>query len=514
MAGNTGSIVLRLSRRCFDSSVRDFRSLVQRKAPAVWEVLRNYERLPASRLIRRLDVDDVARLERGITTDGLLPHKSLTCFWRIDQVEEADISGLIESLRNIERTVPAVERQLREVYQLPTGSDPTGTVNDTFSNLQQHLDAAPNGIDARWAWDQVGGDASRAGFVDMERGWMLDPPHADLPQLTVLLPDYYEIRPDGAVHGTAVIGLVAGRHDGQGITGVAPRPKLVGVASHVIDGEPGNVAEAILTLIGAGKTGPDVLVGPGDVLLIEWQIDHVDGVHDVPAELYSATWGAIRTATRKGVVVVECAGNGDHSLDGYPQIARDASKIDSATASPMDSGAIIVGACRSALEFDPADPKTPGHRRWTLSQDVAGSNYGTRIDCHALGEHLVTAGPTFRPRAPLPSFIPPPGPPLTARVPAQSAYRRDFFGTSGAGAVVAGAAVVLQSMYMATHAGVAASPFALRHALMQGGTPQVAVDPILADHIGVMPNLRMAARELQRPLRAVGVRPRRRDRRA
>ncbi len=50
---------------------------------------------------------------------------------------------------------------------------------DDERNLEQHYqDAAPNGIDARYAWGFEGGDGAGIGFVDLEQGWNLD--HEDL----------------------------------------------------------------------------------------------------------------------------------------------------------------------------------------------------------------------------------------------------------------------------------------------------------------------------------------------
>lgn len=43
---------------------------------------------------------------------------------------------------------------------------------------QGYLDAAPAGIDARYAWGFPGGDGMGANMVDMEQGWNLN--HEDL----------------------------------------------------------------------------------------------------------------------------------------------------------------------------------------------------------------------------------------------------------------------------------------------------------------------------------------------
>ena len=43
---------------------------------------------------------------------------------------------------------------------------------------QDYLDAAPTGIDARYAWTFAGGDGAGQRVVDMERGWTFN--HEDL----------------------------------------------------------------------------------------------------------------------------------------------------------------------------------------------------------------------------------------------------------------------------------------------------------------------------------------------
>ena len=57
----------------------------------------------------------------------------------------------------------------------------TSTVNaadDPRSAFQGYLDAAPRGIDARYAWRFPGGDGAGATVVDLEQGWDFD--HEDL----------------------------------------------------------------------------------------------------------------------------------------------------------------------------------------------------------------------------------------------------------------------------------------------------------------------------------------------
>ena len=55
---------------------------------------------------------------------------------------------------------------------------PVSFTNDPRNLKQGYQDAAPKGIDARYAWDFFGGDGAGIGFVDLEQGWNLN--HRDL----------------------------------------------------------------------------------------------------------------------------------------------------------------------------------------------------------------------------------------------------------------------------------------------------------------------------------------------
>ena len=54
-------------------------------------------------------------------------------------------------------------------------TDPAvNAANDPFNASQNYQDAAPVGIDARWAWTQLNGEGAGVGFVDLEQGWFLN----------------------------------------------------------------------------------------------------------------------------------------------------------------------------------------------------------------------------------------------------------------------------------------------------------------------------------------------------
>jgi len=103
------------------------------------------------------------------------------------------------------------------------------------------------------------------------------------------------------------------------------------------------------------------------------------------------------------------------------------------------------------------------------------SNHGNRIDCYAWGDQIATTN-------------------TNATGTDDAAYRGDFSGTSGASAIVAGAALVVQGLAQA-QLGYRYNAKDLRQILKTNGTPS---NNPATDGIGVMPNLRaiIAANQL------------------
>jgi hypothetical protein len=302
---------------------------------------------------------------------------------------------------------------------------------------QGYLDPKPSGIDARYAWGFPGGRGAGIGFVDLEQGWNLE--HEDLAAADVTKISGINDK-DFQWHGTAVLGVVLMADNNVGGVGIAPAAK-------------GRVVSQLRTQNSSSPNNPDAILSAissmafGDVLLLEVQ-EHDPAKRNEysgywPAEIADATYDAITLATALGIVVVEAAGDGERNLDDYENLAGE--KIfDQAV---RDSGAIIVGA---------------GSKEATTRTPVS-TNTGERIDCYAWGENIGTA---------IDEGTPP--------------YTRGFGATSGASAIVAGAALVVQGMAKAS-LGRRFSPRDLREILKKNGTP---LPGDIRNLIGVMPDLK------------------------
>jgi len=381
--------------------------------------------------------------------------------------------------------VPLVDlayRELRPVDPSVNASD------DTYASEQLYLDAAPVGIDARWAWGTANGSGAGVGFVDLEQSWLLkigsvltSVQHEDLPNAKQAPNIPREMNPKGCPpyhHGTAVVGIVAGLDNQKGIVGIAPTPAWIDVASHFQTGTPGHITNTLTAILQYEG------MSEGDVLLIEYQTPDNN-----PVEADAAALAGIEMATALGFVVIEPAGNFGRDLDTVASLNKSSSTF-------RDSRAIIVGAGESQLDAtgsghdrwatEPADFALPGPLPSYIPNDplchygevppmLPASNYGGRVDCYAWGEHVVASGYGWRGGS---TDI--------------TSYTNRFSGTSAAAAIVAGAAVVLQGMHKAV-TGKPLSPTDMRAALCTNGTPQGSGRP---GHIGVMPDLRKAAMAL------------------
>ena len=428
-------------------------------------ILREYPEVRSHPVVRRASC--VQLLDREESHGINVPIPSLTSYFVADPREWKEARRADRLLADL-KAVPDIELAYRERAVRPPydwAVDP----DDPLVKDQGYLDPAPKGIGAHTeeVWRVF--DGAGVPFVDLEAGWNLD--HVDLPRPSVSPQPLIHLNdPTQSDHGTSVLGVVLGKKNGGGITGIAPRADFRGVVSHVVDFSTveSGVPDAIEVAVGA--------LGKGGVLLLETQT--VDGY---PIEVDEVMFTAIRRATTAGVIVIEAAGNGTEkvgrNLDrAIPRRADDSPSmnLNRRSGSFRDSGAIMVSGCRANLASQ------GGHRR------VAYTSYGSRIDCYAWGEKVVTAGGG--------NFGP------VARA-ARRQFTSSFGGTSSAAAIIAGAAILVQEMAKAWTPS-ALGPAQMRSILSDPITGTVVLAPSGKKKVGVMPDLKEIARKLKGPLPA------------
>jgi subtilase family protein len=317
------------------------------------------------------------------------------------------------------------------------------------------LREAPRGIDAESAWKFKGGDGGQKEginlqFVDIERNW--DFTHPDLPPsngniINLICGTLDQGNVSATDHGTGVLGIVVGQDNNLLGLGVTPNVARISVASCLNGPEldiPNAIAEALKQM------------NDGDVLLLEMQIDR-DGMQNLPVEYDRHIFELIQSGTKTGKVIVEAAGNNRYDLDNLPIATSWLTRLPGAD----DSEAIMVSAATSTVPHEVitvVDTNPP----------VRVHNFGTRVDCYAWGEDIYTTK--------------------------SGGTSQNFGGTSGAAAIVAGAALSTQGMAEALN-GTRLSPSALRALLSDPSGNTQSKDPP-NDKIGVMPNLKWIRSQL------------------
>lgn len=365
---------------------------------------------------------------------------------------------------------------------LPDGADPAATIDalnaldsveialpmplpvplpqpPDFEADQGYLDAATDGIDAECMWMLPGGTGAGVQIADLEYSWNLN--HQDFPPVTVLLdptadPPHDPFNDDN--HGTAVLGEIAARDDGLGVTGIAHDSTIFVVPTNTNPGaDPANddwdIGAAIVLALTEWQPDP-----AGNVILIEQQMrgPNWTGIPQgtqfglVPVEWWPWWYDEIVIAVGMGVTVVEAAGNGSQDLDDPVY------SVDNWNHWPFlpanDSGAIIVGAGASP---PPLGTDTDRSR-------LGFSNYGLTVDLQGWGENVYTTGY---------GDVHPGGTPPDPNL-RDEWYTDTFSGTSSASPIVAGACALLQSAYMAANPGMALTPAEILAALQMTGSPQ------------------------------------------
>jgi hypothetical protein len=330
-----------------------------------------------------------------------------------------------------------------------------------FTARQGYLDAAPGGIDARYAWTVPGGSGAGVRVIDCEWGWRFS--HEDLLQ-----------NQGGVVagtsstdtnHGTAVLGEISGDRNGLGINGIAPDAVI---SASSFNNQP--TAQAI-------RAAADRL-GPGDIILLEI---HRPGPRTpnppqgqlgfIAIEWWPDDFAAIRYAVNKGIVVVEAAGNGFQNLDDpiYSQrpVGFPLSWLNPFNVANPSSGAVMVGA-------GAPPPNTHGQNWGPDRSRLDFSNYGARVDAQGWGREVTSTGYGD----------------LQGGMNADLWYTDRFSGTSSASPIVVGAIACAQGVLRA-QGRIPLSPARARDLLRSTGSiQQDAPGRPATQRIGNRPNLR------------------------
>jgi len=441
IADDTGFLIVRFKPGIITSNLTDLGAAVRQAGLLHIDKLLNTFNVTGTPVIRAELREQLRKLENKTAHREFAPDHSLLSYWRIDGRKAGEALAVIEAAL---RLFPEIDVAYRE----KTVSDPLMPGNDPHSGLQGYLNPAKAGVNARWVWDLPYGHGEGMHFIDLEQEWILD--HQDLPTSSLIFNDNRKGNGQfNGDHGTGVVGVVAGVDNGVGIIGIAPEVASVRLVSQWSRETPtaSHIAEAIIKAI----TTPPL----PHVLLIEAQL----GVLKLPPETDDTVLNAIRSAVASGVIVVETAGNGRQNLDSWPD-SKGQLRLNrnSSIFQDNDSGAILVAAGTSSVP----------HERsiW----EIGGSNFGSRIDCYAWGDSIVTCGDGNLGGS------------------GSTSYRNNFGGTSGAAAIIAGCALLVQGLHVAKKSSLL-SPSQMR-AMLSCKKTGIAPGVQFAGHIGVMPDLR------------------------
>lgn len=315
----------------------------------------------------------------------------LSTYYRVWAPEER-LASLAEEISKLDVVSAAYIKPPAEPAQinvmLPTAEEPPTTTPD-FTSRQGYLEAAPTGVDAKYAWTQPGGGGAGIRIIDIEGAWRFS--HEDL------------IQNQGGViagtqstdlgwrnHGTAVNGEFGADRNTFGVTGISPDAQARAISIFGSTGSSGAIRQAADAL------------SPGDIILIELHragprynfSARGDQKGYVAIEWWPDDFDAIKYATGKGVIVVEAGGNGAENLDdaiyNNPAPGFPAGWTNPYNRNNRDSGAIVVGA---------GNPPSGTHGRTGNWMDIyvdrarcGFSNYGAIIDAQGWGWEVTTCG--------------------------------------------------------------------------------------------------------------------------
>ncbi|MBN2693962.1 S8 family serine peptidase [bacterium] len=317
------------------------------------------------------------------------------------------------------------------------------------------------GADSQFGWDFEGGAGESVTVTDMEYDWILN--HEDLNFTDATLydengvnltgtPIIREAYPDYQAehHGTSVLGEIAAKRNGFGVTGMAHKSNIKVVSSYTREYGYSN-GDAIIRATS--------VLNEGDIILLEAQSTReADSGTDkfIPIEYYQAEFDAIKTATANGIIIIEAAGNGDQNLDDQTLFGNRFQR------EVRDSGAIIVGA-----------GAPPSGTYGTPRSRLYYSTYGSRVDVQAWGWEIYTTGY---------GDIYDNGETKT--------YTAEFGGTSGASPIITAISAQVQGRFKALNSGDVLTPTEMREILKNPNYSYKQMGNTL-EHIGPFPNIKL-----------------------
>lgn len=399
------------------------------------------------------------------------PMEDMTTFYKVDAPSER-----LEELRGELAASDLVEAAyIKPPVGLPVINDMTAAPSEPppatadLSAGQIYLDAAPAGVDARWAWTQSGGRGRDIRIIDIEGDWRFT--HEDLLQAQGGVVAGNRITNDISWrnHGTAVLGEYSGDDNGLGIIGIA-HEAIASAVSHGGIGSAAAIDQAAQRL------------RAGDVMLLEMHrpgprhnFQSPNGQQGyIAVEWWPDDFAAIRNAANAGIIVVEAAGNGSEDLDdnlyqtpgpGFP-----ANWTNPFRRSNRDSGAIVVGA-------GAPPPGTHGRNHGPDRSRLDFSNWGALIDAQGWGREVTTCGYGN----------------LQGGTNEDLWYTDTFSGTSSASPIVTGVIASIQGMAKARNKPVL-TVLQIRNCLRTTGSPQQdAPGRPASQRIGNRPDLRAFA---------------------
>ena len=400
-----------------------------------------------------------------------IPMPNLCRFYKleVDQERAQEAAEAMASLSRVEASYvkPGAEPPVMLDEQDAAIQDEVpALVTPDFVSHQLYLEPSPVGVNAQWAHAREGGRGQNVRIIDIEGAWRFT--HEDLRQLQGGVVGGTQSPDLGwRNHGTAVLGIYSGDHNRFGVSGISDQAMASAVS---IFGSMGSAA-AIRSATARLRSG--------DVLLLELHRPgprydfqaREDQKGYIAIEWWEDDYAAILAATRRGIIVVEAAGNGAENLDDDIYEVRPnnfpSSWRNSFRRSNRDSGAIFVGA-------GAPPPGTHGRDHGPDRSRLGFSNYGALIDAQGWGREVTTCGYGD----------------LQSGLDEDVWYTDTFSGTSSASPIVVGAVASLQGMARARGSAIL-TPTQIRQCLRATGAEQTdAPERPRTQRIGNRPDIK------------------------